>query len=219
MEGQGHFTGRAVPLLGNDELGFAVKALFFFIVGVDLGTHEETDEVGILLDRTGFPQIAHPRLAAAGVRIPVQLGEDDDGDVQLFGDALNPAGDLGDLLFPTVLAANVWRFEELEVVDHDHADAVLLLEPAGFGLEFVDRETRGVVDPDGRLGELAGDLHELGEIGLAEKTAPQFLHLHFGPRTEETLHERLGGHLETEDSDGDRVVFPDRDVLDDIHRE
>lgn len=91
LEGQGHFAGRTVPLLGDDELGFAVEALFFLFVGVDLGPHEETDEVGILLDRAGFPKIAHARLAAAGVGIAVQLGENDDGNVELLGDAFDPA--------------------------------------------------------------------------------------------------------------------------------
>lgn len=219
VESQGHFTGRTVPLLGNDKLGLAVEALFFLVVGVDLGPHEEADEVGILLDRAGFPKIAHARLAAAGVGIPVQLGEDDDRDVEFFGDAFDPAGNLGDLLFPSVLSRDVGCLEELKVIDHDHANAVLLLEAAGFGLEFVDGEAGGVVDPDGGLGELPGDLHELGEIGLGEEAAAQFLHLHLGAGTEESLYERLGGHLKAEDSDGNGIVFPDRDVLDDVHRE
>lgn len=95
---------------------------------------------------------------------------------------------------------------------------MLLLEAAGLCLKFIDRKPGGVVDPDGGLGELSGDLHELGEIGLGEKAAPQLLHLHFGAGTEESLHERLGGHLQAEDGARDGIVFPDRDVLNDVHR-
>ncbi len=96
---------------------------------------------------------------------------------------------------------------------------MLLLEAARLGLQFVDGEAGGVVDPDGCLGELAGDLHQLRKIGLREEPAAQFLHVDLGAGAEETLHERLGGHFEAEDGAGHGIVLPDRDVLDDVHDE
>ncbi len=96
---------------------------------------------------------------------------------------------------------------------------MLLLEATRLGLEFIDRKSGRVVDPDRGLGELPGHLHQLGEIRLREKPAAQLLHLHFRARTEKTLHERLRSHFQTEDGAGDGVVLPDRNVLDDVHDE
>ena len=92
-EGQRHVADGAVALLGDDQRRFAFGFLFFLVgVGVIFLADEQADDVGVLLDAAGFAQIAQARaaLAVAGAlfRITVELGEDDDRDVQFLGQRL-----------------------------------------------------------------------------------------------------------------------------------
>ena len=65
-------------------------------------------------------EVGHPGAAVLAVLDgPVELREGDDRDLQLAGERLEPAADLGDLLLAAV--ARLLAVDELDVVDHDHA--------------------------------------------------------------------------------------------------
>ena len=137
--------GGAVAVLGDDQLGDAG-----LVVGVVvLGAVEEEDDVGVLLDGARLAEVGHPGAAVLAVLDgPVELREGDDRDVQLAGERLEPPADLGDLLLAAV--ARLLAVDELDVVDHDQAEVLPELEPAGVGgdLEHVPRG--GVVDEQRR---------------------------------------------------------------------
>ncbi len=90
QESQGHGADGAVTLLGDEEFG-AAFALFFLlvVVGIVFFAPKKADEIGVLLDGAGFTQIAQARaalaVAGAGLGITVELGQDDDGNLQLLG--------------------------------------------------------------------------------------------------------------------------------------
>jgi len=98
-KGEGDVAGGAVTVFGNDEFGFAA---FFFVfldffasvfgdfVFVVCLTVEEANHVGVLLDGAGFTKVRHTG-NSEGVAGPVfgttvELGKDDDGDAELFGE-------------------------------------------------------------------------------------------------------------------------------------
>jgi hypothetical protein len=75
---QRHIADGAVALLGDDERGLAFGLLFFIVaLGVILLTDQEADEIGVLLDAAGFPQIAQAGaalgFAATALGITVEL--------------------------------------------------------------------------------------------------------------------------------------------------
>ena len=98
-EGQLDGAGRAVAVLGDDQLGDAR-----LVVGVVvLGPVEQEDDVGVLLDGTRLAEVGHPGAAVLAVLDgPVELREGDDRDLQLAGERLEPPADLGDLLLAAV---------------------------------------------------------------------------------------------------------------------
>ena len=110
------------------------------VLADDVVVEELPDEVGVLLDAAGFAQVAEARAAlgvtAAGFGVSVELGEDDDGEVQFFGEGFEAAGNFGDFELAVVLGAAGGRAQELQVVDEDRLDVVLRFEAAGFGAEF-----------------------------------------------------------------------------------
>ncbi len=102
----------AVTVFGEDEEGLAFFGGFFFFVfdfhfatGV-VGTGEEANHVGVLLDGTGFTEVGeNGALAFALFDGTVELGEDDDGDVEFFGEAFEAGGDFGDFDLAVVFGA------------------------------------------------------------------------------------------------------------------
>src|SRR5205807_3189304 len=94
----------AVALLADDQLGLAFEA--FVGLGIDRAIVEllpidETHHVGVLLDGPGLAQVGElgaAVLAAALLGGAGQLGQRDHRDVELFGQRLERAGDVGDLL-------------------------------------------------------------------------------------------------------------------------
>lgn len=57
-EGEFDGTGRTIPLLGDDDLDRVRIFRFFVVVIIAV---QESDDIGILLDRSGFPDIGHHR--------------------------------------------------------------------------------------------------------------------------------------------------------------
>src|SRR5690554_1639771 len=96
-------AGRAVALLADDQLRPALEPLLLRLHGrnVVLGTVQEHDQIGILLERAGLAQVGElravvgPLLGRAG-----ELREREDGNRELLGERLQAAADLADLLLP-----------------------------------------------------------------------------------------------------------------------
>ena len=91
-------------------------------------------------------------LSFARFGLAIELRQAQHRHLQLAGQALQPAGDLGDLLLPRVLG--IVRLDELQVVDHDQPQRALPpLEPPGRGGDFGHRAAGRVVDEQRRLRE------------------------------------------------------------------
>ena len=88
-------------------------------------------------------------IAGALLGSAVELGDGDDGDLELLGEQLEGAGELRDLLLARLHA--LARAHELQVVDDHETQVVLLLEPQRLGADLGHREVRRVVDEQRRL--------------------------------------------------------------------
>src|SRR5690349_12047264 len=95
---------RAVALLSDDYFGEALDTLVRFGVDrpvVKLLAIDEAHDIGVLLDRAGLAQIRQlrpPVLAATLLRRARELRDREDRHIQLLGERLERARDVGDLL-------------------------------------------------------------------------------------------------------------------------
>ena len=117
-----------------------------------------------MLDRSRFAEIAETRpafsLPGTGFRIPVQLGKDDDGDFQLFGERLDAVGNFGNFDLAVLLGTSGGGSQELEVIDDDEFDPLTFLEASGLGAEGEDMENmENLASPEG-----SADKEKLGKI-------------------------------------------------------
>src|SRR6266571_2293109 len=151
--------GGTVALLADDHLGLPLDAVAGLGVAgavVELLPVDEAHDVRVLLDGARLAQVGElgaAVLAAALLRRPRQLRDRHHGHVQLLGEPLQGAGDVGDLLLAVLDVARPRH--ELQVVDDDERDVVLGLEAPRLGPHRERRERRGVVDPDRRGAEEA----------------------------------------------------------------
>ena len=105
-------SGRS--LLADDDLRPAPRLLL--VRGVDLFPVNEKDHVGVLLDGARLAQVRHERPPVVLCSTARELRQRDDRHVELLGERLERARDLGDL-GRAVLALRAGR-HELQVVDH-----------------------------------------------------------------------------------------------------
>lgn len=225
---EGDVVGGAVSVLGENEERFALTGFVFVFVlvlfvvflfgpGV-VGAGEESDHVGVLLDGAGFTQVGkHGALALALFDGSVELGENDDGDVEFLGDAFETGGDFGDLDLAVFLGALGAGGHQLEIIDGDELDVELLFESAGLGAELHDVEAGGFIDVEFGLLELAAGGGHGAHLFAVEHAAFEFAHVDAGTGGDESLHEDGGAHLQAEEGNG--AVFVDGGVFDDVHRE
>src|SRR5712692_1482033 len=134
LEVQLHGAGGAIALFPDDHLRNALDAIVCFGIHravVELLPIDEADDVGVLLDCPGLAQVG--QLRPAVLPSPLfgrarELRDCDDGHVELLGERLEGAGDVGDLLLPVLDVAG--PLHQLQVV-HDHERNVVLgLQPA-----------------------------------------------------------------------------------------
>ena len=113
-----------VPVAPLRFLATISSAMPGLVVGVVVfGAVEQQDDVGVLLDGARLAEVGHAGAAVLAVLDgPVELREGDDRDLQLAGERLEPAADLGDLLLAAV--ARLLAVDELDVVDHDQAEVL-----------------------------------------------------------------------------------------------
>lgn len=218
-EGERDVAGGSVSVFGDDEFGEAfVFFPFLIVVGVVFLAVEEADHVGVLLDGAGFPEVGHAGGAAALFGAPVELGEDDDGDLEFLGDGFEACGDFGDFPFAGAFGLFGFGAHQLEVVDGDELDVFVALFATGFGADVTDGDGWGVVDEEGGVDDLLGCFLNPGEFAFGEVEARfEVGEGELGAGEEETLDNLLGAHLAGEDEGG--LFLVEGDVLDDVHHE
>ena len=128
----------------------------FAIALVDLFAEDEADNVGILLDGAGFAKIAQLRAVIAGARFgrAAELREHQEGQSQFLRQQLQSAREGADFLVAIFDAAAAAH--ELQVVDHDQAEAVLGFEAAQFGVHVHQIHAGRIVDVERRLHQFGG---------------------------------------------------------------
>ena len=95
--------------------------------------------------------------------------------VELLGELLQAAADLGDFLDAIVVAVPAGALEQLEIVDDDHPDALLPLQAAGAGAQRGDGQARRVVDVQRQALQLGRGAGEVAELLLADLARAQVL--------------------------------------------
>src|SRR5829696_8402426 len=116
----------------------------------------------------------------AGFYSARELGDGEDGDVEVAGEDFESAADIGDLLlavFRTVALPD----HELQVVDdyererHLAGDVELAGETHDLGPDLHERYACGVVDPDRGPADLRNSPHQLRPVPGFDVAAPQGL--------------------------------------------
>jgi hypothetical protein len=108
----------------------------------------------------------------------------------------SPTGDLGDLLLPRVDTSV--GLHQLQVVDDDQRQTLLLLQPPGLGPDLHQRDRRGVVDEQRRVGEGAERITELAPVGVLEPAGAQPRRVDPRLGGEQPVHDLQLGHLQAE---------------------
>ena len=209
-----------MALLGHDQFGQAIDPLHvggplgmrvvgLGIVALDralglarsdvviLAEHEQ-DDVGILLDRSRFAKVGeHRALVLTLFDRAAELRQRQHRHVQLFGQRLQAATDLGNLVDPVVLRP-ARSLEQLEVIDHDQPDIVTALQTPSARAQRGDRQRRGIVDVQRQFGKALAGERELLEILAADLAHPQHFARNarlFGQNTRGKL---VGAHFQAE---------------------
>src|SRR6267378_1667020 len=91
-ESELHPTRGAVALLGNDEFSFALQIRIVLLI--DLFAEYEGNHVGVLLNRSRFPQVGQlwTVIAATALRGATQLRQRDDRNCELLRQGLQAPG-------------------------------------------------------------------------------------------------------------------------------
>ncbi len=184
---------------------------------VDLRAVEEHDHIGVLLQGAGLAQVRElwPMVFAPLLRRPGELGKRHHGHVQLLGQFLEGAGDVGNLQVAVLMLAAAPH--QLQVIDDDEIEAVLLCQASRFGAHFQDRDARRVIDEDGRLIEHFHRTQQLLPFALAQAPGAQAMAVHPGMTGQKPEIELFLAHLEAEQAH--RAVVAHSGVLGDIQAE
>ncbi|MCY1217862.1 hypothetical protein D9M72_297920 [compost metagenome] len=202
-------------MLADDHLGHArlLRLLVVVVVAVD-----EHDDVRVLLDGAGFAQVAHHG-ALVGTRFhaAAELRQRDHRALQFLGQHLQAARDFAHGR-GAVLVARAAGGHELQVVDHDQAQApVLARQPARIGAQLAGRKTRRLVDVQRHRAQLLDGLGQARPLFVAELAGAQVALVDAADGTHDT-HRQLGGaHFHREHRH--RQPLFERHVLGDVDRQ
>src|SRR5215472_1045703 len=190
-----HFVGRAVTLLGDENVG----QIALFGRGVQIEKVRAVDEhhdVGILFDSAGFAQVGKLRAAFVALRSTGELTEDKHGNLEFLGEAFEAARDAGYFFLAGIETAATG--EQLEVVNDQERKAFVALEAASFGTNLKNAGRAGVVDPQGRTRNGTERLGHTTPVFAAEMAGAEFVCIDLCDRGDETLQQRFLGHFEAE---------------------
>jgi hypothetical protein len=136
----------------------------------------------------------------------VELGEDDDGDIELHGECFEATRDFRNFDLAVIFGATGARGEKLEVIDDKDFDVVLLFEAAGAGTELANGKQAGFVKEEGEFTDFGGDAPQGGDLAFVELAASNLFGIEAGVGGKESKHELLSRHFKSEESD--RIARP-----------
>ena len=178
-----------------------LRALEIILLPID-----EHHDIGVLLDRTRLTEIGELRaLVLTLLDGSAELGEGDDGDIQLFSQSLEPARDFRDFLDAVFLARLTRWTEKLEIVDDQQAETARALEAARTGAQRRDRQCGRVVDVKVQVFELSAHRYHAVEIATGDLALTDFLGGDACLFRQDAVGELLGRHFEGEEAH-DRAV-------------
>ena len=161
---------------------------------------DEHDDVGVLLDRTGFAQVGQLRaLVVARFHLTRQLRQRDDRNVQLLRDGFQTLRNLGNLVHAAVLRRR--RSDQLKIVDKEHVQPVRPLQPPGAGGEGGDGQGGGVVDPERNTLQIARRLDDAAEFVLLHIAAAELFGINLRLFGQDAGGELFGAHFQAEKPD------------------
>jgi len=135
----------------------------------------------------------------------VELGEDDDRNIELHGECFEATRDFRNFDLAVIFSATGARSEKLEVIDDKNFDIILFFEAAGAGTELADGEKAGFVEEERKLTDFGGDAPQGGDLAFVEFTASNLFGIEAGVGGKESKHELLSRHFKSEE--GDRIAW------------
>ena len=163
---------------------------------------DEEHDVGVLLDRARFAQVRQLRpLVLALLDRAAQLRQADHRHVELLGELLQAAADLRDFLDAVVVARPARALQQLEIIDDDHADTLLPLQPPGARAKRGDGQAGRVVNVERKALQFGRRAREMAELLLADLAHAQILGTDARLLGEDASRELVGRHFEAEQSD------------------
>ena len=156
-------------------------------------TVDEHHHVGVLLDGAGFAQIGELRAALIALGRARELAEDEHGNLQLLGQALQAARNAGHFFLAVAKAPA--RGDELEIVDDQQGHALVALEAAGFGANFENADRAGVVDPQRRRRNGAQGFGHAPPVFAIQVTGTEFVRVNLRHGCNQALQQGFLGHF------------------------
>ena len=177
---------------------------------------QQDHHVGVLLERARFTQVGDRRhLVGTLLRPTVELGERDDGDLDLLGEEFECAGELRDLLLAGLDLLS--RGHQLQVVDDDELEAHLLFEAAALRPNLDERHVRAVVDVERGVVDAAPRRGDRGPVAGVDGSLAHVLQGDGGLGGEQAHRDLAAAHLEREEDR--RHVVLDRRRAGEVERE
>ena len=147
---QQHVAHGTVTVLGDDDFRHTVQVvpLFVLVNLVIFGAMDKTNHIGILLDGSGFTQVAQLRTLAVDtltvLHPTVQLAQRNNRYVQFLGQPLERTRNGADLLL-TAAERHSTGIHQLEIVYQDNLDPMLAHQTPGFRTQLENGQRRRIV--------------------------------------------------------------------------
>ena len=179
----------------------SISGLRLAVVRVHLLAEDEEHDVGVLLERAGLAQVGELRpVIAARFRRAAELAQREDRHLQLFREDLERARNRRELLL-AVLEPPA-PLHQLQVVDDEHVEAVLELQPPRLRAHLEDAERGRVVDEDLRVVQAPERVDQPRVVLLAEESAAEPVRVDARLRRDHAEEQLLLRHFQAEDADG-----------------
>ena len=197
---------RAVAVLFDKYFGdvglFCAAIRIHFIFAMD-----EHNHVGILFYRSAVAKVGEARAAATLLHCTGELGERQDGDIELTGHAFERARNFRNLLHHTLTGAPLRRRNELQVVHDDESKILFHFQSPRHRAHRQDARCRLIVDIDRGLRKVGERLLEPIEIFVVFYFAcAQTPRINPCLRCKHTIDKLLRAHFEREDTDRSAVL-------------
>jgi hypothetical protein len=135
----------------------------------------------------------------------VELGEDDDGNIELHGECFEATRNFRNFDLAVIFGATGARGEKLEVIDDKDFDIILFFETAGAGTELANGKKARFVEEEGKFTDFGGDAPQGSDLAFVELAASNLFGIEAGVGGKESKHELLCRHFKSEE--GDRIAW------------